>query len=260
MKTRALGFLLMAIGACTYAVGCGSSNNNPSGTGGAAGAGTGGKATGGVSGTGGVAGAGAGGKMDSGTDTGTDTKTDTGADTKADAGTDTSADTNTDVPMGDTSGDTQAAPTFTQVYAILSDTSADTAPNCSSCHDGIIPDGGSATALPHSMDFSTKAAAYTALFGVNSLRCAGGDGGVVDAGAFKRVLAGDAAMSVLWQKVNQFVNTTELACDGVQMPLQRLVPADGGADAGLVPGTHHAITAQQVATIQGWINAGAPNN
>lgn len=253
MKTRALGFLLMVAAASVYAVGCGSSNNNNNGTGGAAGAGTGGRGgaagagTGG-SGQGGAAGAGTGGRVDAGPDT----KTDTG----------------TDTPVGDAPADTQTAPTFTQVWTMIlsnvNSPSADTAPGCIHCHDGIIPDGGQVR-LPHSMNLADKAAAYTALFGVDSLRCPGADGGA----AVKRVAANDAAHSVIWQKVNQFVNPTQLACDNVAMPLNPLTPADGGAadagdggsvDAGFVQLTHYAVTQAQVDMIQAWINAGALNN
>jgi hypothetical protein len=259
MKTRALGFLLMVAAAGVYAVGCGSSNNN-NGTGGAAGAGTGGRGGAAGAGTGGAGtgGVGTGGRLDAGTDT-----------AKADTGTDTAkADTGTDTPVGDAPADTQAAPTFSDVYAILSNITTpttDTAPGCLHCHDGIIADGG-AQVLPHVLNFSTKAAAFAALVGVDSLRCAGVDGGA----AIKRVLANNSGQSVLWQKLNQGVNGPSMpACDNVGMPLNRLVPADGGGadagdggsvDAGFVPGTHYAITTDQLATVMGWINAGAQNN
>jgi hypothetical protein len=259
MKTRALGFLLMVAAAGVYAVGCGSSNNN--GTGGAGGhsdAGTGGKGTGGSAGAG-MGGMGTGGKMDAGTGgMGTGGKTDAGPDTATDMATDMAA-------------DTQTAPTFTQVFAILSNVttpSADTAPGCVHCHDGIIPDGGQ-NRLPHNMNLADKAAAYAALVGVDSVRCAGSDAGGDASAALKRVLANSAAQSVLYQKLNQGVNPTQLACDNVAMPLNLLVPADGGgtdagdggsADAGFVQSTHYAITSAQLATVMGWINAGALNN
>jgi hypothetical protein len=243
MKTRALGFLLMVAAAGVYAVGCGSSNNN-NGTGGAAGAGTGGRGGAAGAGQGGAAGAGQGGRVDAGTDTATDT------------------------PAGDAPTDTQTAPTFTDVYAILSNITtptADTAPGCLHCHDGVIADGGAQT-LPHVLNFSTKAAAFAALVGVDSLRCPGADGGA----AIKRVLANNSAQSVLWQKLNQGVNGSSMpACDNVGMPLNRLVPADGGGadagdggtvDAGFVPSTHYAITTAQLQTVMDWINAGAQNN
>ncbi len=262
MKTRALGFLLMAIGACTYAVGCGSSNNN-SGTGGAGGAGTGGKggaagAGSGGAGIGGAAGAGTGGKTDAGTDAGTGGKTDSGTDTGSDVKVDAPADVPADAPA-----DTQAAPTFTQVFAIISDKSTATSPGCTTCHDGVIADGG-VVQLPHSMNFTDKTAAYNALVGVNSIRCAGSDAGADAGAALKRVLAGNAAQSVLWQKLNQGVNgNTMPACDNVGMPLNVPKPTDGGAtdggDAGFTL-TTYAVTSGQLTTIQGWINAGAQNN
>jgi hypothetical protein len=255
MKTRALGFLLMVAAAGVYAVGCGSSNNS-TGTGGAGGAGTGGKGTGGSGGVGtggsGTGGMGTGGKADSGTDTST------GTGGKTDSGTDMA----TDMPA-----DTQTAPTFTQVFAILSNVTtpdAATAPGCIHCHDGIIPDGGQVR-LPHSMNLADKAAAFAALVGVNSQRCAGSDAGADASPALKRVLPSNAAQSVLWQKVNQFVNPTQQACDMVAMPLNPPTPVDGGTvDGSPVDGgftmTHYAITAGQVDTIMGWINAGALNN
>ncbi len=258
MKTRALGFLLMVAAAGVYAVGCGSSNN--SGTGGAGGhsdAGTGGKGTGGMGTAGaGMGGMGTGGKMDGGTGG-------MGTGGKVDAGNDTATDMATDTPT-----DTQTAPTFTQVFAIFTNVTtptADTAPGCIHCHDGVIPDGGQVR-LPHSMNLADKAAAYTALVGVNSQRCAGSDAGADASPALKRVLASNASQSVLWQKVNQDVNPAQLACDGVAMPLNLANVVDGGPDAGdagpVDAGfqTHYMVTADEVTTIMGWINAGALNN
>jgi hypothetical protein len=239
MKTRALGFLLMVAAAGVYAAGCGSSSPK-TGTGGAGmDAGTGGKGTGGSAGAGmggmGTGGMGMGGKIDAGPDMATDTPVDGGG------------------------------PTFTEVFAIISDKSTATSPGCTTCHDGVNTDGGAGTGLPHGMNFTNKAAAYAALFNVNSIRCAGGAdaGGDASTAALKRVLAGNAAQSVLWQKVNQGINTTQAACDGVAMPLNVLKPIDGGATDGGDAGsalTTYMVTAQQLATIQGWINAGALNN
>src|SRR5438270_4282222 len=139
MKTRALGFLLMVAAASVYAVGCGSSNNN-NGTGGAGGGATGGKGMGGSGGMG-TGGVGTGGKMDAGTGgMGTGGKMDAGPDTAMDA-----------------PADGQTAPTFTQVFAIISDKSTATSPGCTTCHDGVNTDGGAGTGLPHGMDFTTKA-------------------------------------------------------------------------------------------------------
>ncbi len=179
MKTRALGFLLMAIGACTYAVGCGSSNN--SGTGGAAAA----RRTGGRRP---VAWAEAAAtpdrrgrwrqgrlrhryrhrrKADTGTDTATDRKADTATDRRP-------------TPTRRIAGRRYVGrhPGGADVHPGLRDpVGHEHGPRARllACHDGVIADGGAV--LPHSMDFSTKAAAYTAFFGVNSLRCAGADGG-----------------------------------------------------------------------------------
>jgi hypothetical protein len=189
-------------------------------------------------------------------DAGTDTVTSTGG--KLDAGNDT--------PAGDTPADTQAAPTFSDVFAILSNVTtpnADTAPGCIHCHDGVIADGGQVR-LPHSLNLADKTAAYAQLFNIDSLRCPA-DGGT----AVKRVLANNALQSVLYQKLAQGVNSTPLACDSVAMPLNPLTPVDGGsadagdggaADAGFVQLTHYAISSTQLATIMGWINAGALNN
>ena len=243
MKTRALGFLLMMAAAGVYAVGCGSSNNNNgtggkggSGTGGTGGSGTGGKATGGTDGgTGGAAGAGMGGK-------------------------DAAADMAMDSPV-----DGNNAPTFTQVFAIISDKSTATSPGCTTCHDGAA----GATTLPHSMDFTTKTAAYAALVNVNSIRCAGsGDAGTDggDAGAgLKRVLPNSATQSVLVQKLMQGMGVTAGICDTAApgMPINVQKPIDGGAtdggDAGFAL-TTYMVSAAQLTTIEGWINAGAMNN
>jgi hypothetical protein len=198
-------------------------------------AGTGGKGTGGAGMDAGTGGKGTGGKMDGGPDTSTDTPVDGGG------------------------------ATFTEVFAIISDKSTATSPGCATCHDGVNTDGGAGTGLPHGMNFTTKAAAYAALVGVNSIRCPGGAdaGGDASTAALKRVLAGNAAQSVLWQKVNQGVNPTQPACDNVPMPLNVPKAIDGGAtdggDAGFAL-TTYMVTAGQLATIQSWINAGALDN
>jgi len=262
MKTRGLGFLLMVAAAGVYAAGCGSSGNG-GGTGGAKGdagvggaTGTGGKGTGGM----GAGGMGTGGKVDSGTP---DTAGGTGG--KVDSGT---PDMATDMPVDG------GSPTFTQVFAILSDKSTATSPGCTTCHDGINPaDGGVGTGLPHGMDFTNKATAYADLVGVNSLRCPGGQdaGGDASTMAFKRVLAGNAAQSVLVQKLQQGMTGAtgmnsgicDTAANSLGMPINISKPNDGGAtdggDAGFTT-TTYMVTAQQLATIQGWIAAGAINN
>jgi len=255
MKTRAFGFLLMVTAAGVYAVGCGSSSPK-TGTGGAGmDAGTGGKGTGGAAGAG-VGGMGTGGKTDAGTGG-------MGTGGKMDGGPDTATDTPVD----------GGGATFTQVFAIISDKSTATSPGCTTCHDGVNTDGGAGTGLPHGMDFTTKAAAYAALVGVNSIRCAGGAdaGGDASTAALKRVLAGNAAQSVLVQKLMQGMTGAtgmnsgicDTAANSVGMPINVPKANDGGApdggDAGFTL-TTYMVTAQQLATIQSWINAGAPNN
>ena len=245
MKIRSLGFSLMIAGAAAYGAGCSSSNNN-GGTGGHApdGGGTGGHGTGG---------SGAGGSGTGGTGTG-------GA--NPDAKPDTPGDTPADVPT---------VPTFSDVFAIISQ-SADNSPGCAHCHDGVAPntDGGAATTLPHLLNYTVKNTAYLQLVGsgndggapsgVDSIVCAtAGDGGA----ALKRVNPGNADLSVIVQKLRQGLGMGT-ACGGGAMPRQIFVPADGGADAGadagFVQGTHYAITQGQLQTIVGWINAGALNN
>jgi len=197
-------------------------------------AGTGGKGTGGM---------GMGGKIDGGPDTSTDTPVDGGG------------------------------ATFTQVFAIISDKSTATSPGCTTCHDGVNTDGGAGTGLPHGMNFTTKAAAYAALVGVDSLRCAGGAdaGGDASTAALKRVLAGNAAQSVLVQKLMQGMTGAtgmnsgicDTAANSLGMPINVPKANDGGAtdggDAGFTL-TTYMVTAGQLATIQSWINAGALDN
>ena len=246
MKTRALGFLLMVAAAGFYAVGCGSSGGG-GGTGGAGGGATGGKGMGGM----GTAGAGMGGMA-------------TGMGGKMDAG----SDTKTDAPMD------AGAPTFTEVFAIISDKSTATSPGCTTCHDGVNPaDGGVGTGLPHGMNFTTKAAAYAALVGVDSLRCPGGAdaGGDASTAALKRVLASNAAQSVLVQKLQQGMTGAtgmnsgicDTAANSLGMPINIPKANDGGAtdggDAGFTL-TTYKVTPAQLTTIEGWINAGALND
>jgi hypothetical protein len=257
MKTRALGLFLMVAGACTYGAGCGSSNNN--GTGGATG--TGGHATGGATGTGGHATGGATGT--GGTtvvDAGNDIRTDTGpgTDVRPDVPADAPADAPTDVPTD--VADAAVGPTFTQVFAILSNIttpSPDTAPGCANCHDGANTATDAApTTLPHLLNFKDRNIAYSQLVGIPSLRCTTADGGT----AVMRVVAGSSATSILAQKLSQGLGMGT-ACDGVGMPLQRQVGADGGPDGGADGGTtHYAITNAQLLTVTGWINAGARDN
>jgi hypothetical protein len=238
MNKRALGLVLMMMGACAYGTGCGSSSNNNGGTGGATG----------------TDGGGTGGKTDGGG---------TGGAPATDGG--------NDVPVSGDASDGGGAATFTQVFAILSNVATpttDTAPGCAHCHDGLVPgsDAG-ATTLPHSMNFTDKMTAYNQLVGVDSLRCTA-DGGT-DGGQLKRILAGNPALSVLVQKVRQGLGMGT-ACDGVQMPLNPVrpitdasppdgSPPDAAFDAGTFM-THYMVSPAQLQTIESWVNAGAPNN
>jgi hypothetical protein len=119
------------------------------------------------------------------------------------------------------------------------------------------------------MNFTTKAAAYAALFNVDSIRCATADAGA-DAGAFKRVAPNNAAESVLVQKLMQGMTGAmgmnsgicDTAANSLGMPINIAKPNDAGADGGDAGSTltTYMVTAGQLATIQGWINAGALNN
>lgn len=258
MKTRALGLFLMVTGACAFGVGCGSNNNGGTGgTGGHVDAG----GTGGVIGTGGHADAGTGGAA---VDAHPDATVDTGpTDVRVDA-VDAPADLPTDSGPTDTAGDTAAAPTFTQVYNMILSSQVDNAPGCAACHDGIIADGGAQT-LPHVLNFRNQAMAYAQLVGVASLVCPAVDGGA----GTQRVVAGNAAQSLLYQKLNLGLGLGT-ACGGLGMPRQRFAANDGGSgdggpdgsavDAGFTQTTHYAINATLLNLVMGWINAGALDN
>jgi hypothetical protein len=257
----------MVTGACAFGVGCGSNNNG--GTGGAGGhadaGGTGGTGTGGHAADAGAGGTGTGGAAadahpDTTADTAsTDVRVDTGpGDVRVDA-----VDAPADVPT-DTGPTDAAAPTFTQVYNMILSSQVDNAPGCAACHDGIIADGGPQT-LPHVLNFRNQAAAYAQLVGVPSLDCPAGDGGT----GTQRVLAGNAAQSLLFEKLNLGLGLGT-ACGGLGMPRQRFTANDGGSgdggpdgsavDAGFTQTTHYAINATLLGLVMGWINAGALNN
>jgi hypothetical protein len=126
--------------------------------------------------------------------------------------------TPTDGGGGDAS-DGAVAPTFTQVYALFSGGG-----RCgNACHLRNNGSGG--------LSMQNQAMAFTNLVGAanasNPTTCGGGT---------QRVVAGNAAMSKLFQKLSG--NTC-----GNRMP-------QGGT----------AFNAAELATVQGWINAGAPNN
>jgi hypothetical protein len=232
----------MIAAACGYGTGC-SSNSSNNGTGGTTGTGgkTDGGGTGGVTGTGG---AGTGGRADGGTD----------------------------VPVTNPDAADAGGATFADVFAIISNVTtptADTAPGCANCHDGInpTPDAGAPTTLPHVMNFRDKDAAYADLVGANSnsIICAApADAGADAAAGLKRVLAGSTDMSVLVQKLRAGLNMGGTLCGGGPMPRNRFAAADGGTDAGPDAGfvqlTHFAITTAQLQTIVAWVNAGALNN
>ena len=113
------------------------------------------------------------------------------------------------------------------------------------------------------MNFTTKAAAYASLVGVDSIRCPGGAdaGGDASTAALKRVLAGNAAQSVLVQKLMQGMTGAmgmnsgicDTAANSLGMPLNVPKPTDGGStdggDAGFTL-TTYMVTAGQLATIR----------
>ena len=82
---------------------------------------------------------------------------------------------------------------------------------------------------------STKATAYANLVGVAAAGASCG-------GLGTRVVAGNAASSILWEKVNAKTQGTTAVC-GSAMPL-----------------TGAALSQAQVDEIAAWINAGALNN
>jgi hypothetical protein len=133
-----------------------------------------------------------------------------------DAGTTTDSSSS---PPADTGTGTSAA-TFTEVYSQI------IGPICSGCHG----DGTGASSGKLVMD--TQADAYTALVGV-----AAAGAGCASSGE-TRVVAGDSASSLIWQKVSM----TKPPC-GSQMPL-------GGTP----------LSSAEVQLIADWIDDGAQNN
>jgi hypothetical protein len=114
-----------------------------------------------------------------------------------------------------------AAPTFTQVYTDI------ISPICVQCHNP----NGIGVSMGH-LDMSTKAAAFTDLVGVSAMGTACGGMGT-------RVVAGNAANSILFKKIDPNQGSP---C-GSKMPL------------GLTP-----LTEAQATEIEDWINAGALND
>jgi len=127
-------------------------------------------------------------------------------------------------------------PTFTNVYANVF------VPRCVSCHR---PGAGGVNA--GRLDLSTPAIAYAALVGVAGQGTGAGVSGVTCASlmpASIRVIAGDSANSLLFDKVNtKLLGVTPLC--GSPMPL----PASGAP-----------LTQAQVDLIEQWIDAGALND
>jgi hypothetical protein len=165
-------------------------------------------------------------ETDTGTSSGETSTTDTGS-SSDDTGSSTddtgsatddtgTSPTDTGTSPTDSGGDTAmpAAPTFTQVWSIIE-------AKCRSCHSGGSPSG--------NLNMGSKANAYTNLVGKAA---AGGLCG----GKGTRVVAGNAAMSILYSKV------TTPTCGG-RMP----------QGSGPLP------SAEQN-RIRDWINAGAKND
>lgn len=168
-------------------------------------------------------------------DTGSSTTEDTGASTTEDTGSSTTEDTGTasetggdtgtagetgadtgstmDAPAGDTAG----AATFTQVYMILSS-------KCGGCHT---------TGTSGNLDMKNKATAYGELVGKKA------EGGACSAGGMTRVIAGNAANSLLIHKLTMM---DSMVC-GDRMPQGRA-----------------PLSMTELNTIRSWINAGALNN
>src|SRR5262245_55052677 len=127
-------------------------------------------------------------------------------------------------------------PTFTNVYATI------LGARCTGCHR---PGGGGVTV--GMLDMSTAAAAYANLVGVNASGIGAGTSGVTCASLSPpavRVLANDAANSLLVNKLQSKISGTLAAC-GSPMPL---------------PATAVPLRQSEVDLISAWIAAGAPNN
>jgi hypothetical protein len=114
-----------------------------------------------------------------------------------------------------------AAATFSQVYGDI------ISPICVQCHNP----NGIGVSMGH-LDMSTKDKAFMDLVGVSAM-------GIACGGMGTRVVAGNAGMSILFEKVDP---GTPAPC-GAKMPL------------GLTP-----LTTAQADEIQSWINGGAMNN
>jgi type IV secretion system protein TrbL len=118
--------------------------------------------------------------------------------------------------------DSSGAPTFTQVYAIMSSTTA----LCASCHSmNGKPNTGFVNAK---LDLSTQAVAYTNLVGPPTTASCKGK---------MFVVPGNSAMSALYA-----------AIAGAPLCGEKM------------PKTPGKLTMAEIMTIKAWINGGAPNN
>jgi len=127
-------------------------------------------------------------------------------------------------------------PTFTNVYANVIGV------RCIGCHRP----GGSGVNVGM-LDMSTPAAAYANLVGVAGQGIGAGTSGVTCASLMPpavRVIAGDSANSLVFNKVHSKLVATPAVC-GSPMPL---------------PATAAALSAADVGLIAAWIDAGAMNN
>jgi len=126
-------------------------------------------------------------------------------------------------------------PTFTNVYANV------ISARCTSCHRP-----GASGVNTGQLDMSTQAGAYANLVGVVSAGTGAGTSGVTCAvAAVPRVAAGNAAGSLLFNKVNSKLPMQPLPPCGSPMPL---------------PASAMPLTQAQVDLISAWINAGALND
>ena len=138
-----------------------------------------------------------------------------GAPAPIDAGVDTGIDAGNDAGV-----DAGPPATFTQVYSTIISV------KCAACHGT-----GSGITDGH-LDMKTQASAYKSLVGTPT-------SGVECGGMGTRVVAGDSAGSILFQKVKP----------GVPAPCGAKMPLSGGP-----------LTAAEAAVIASWIDGGAKND
>jgi hypothetical protein len=131
---------------------------------------------------------------------------------------------------GPTAGPSDSGPaaTFTEVYATVMSSGS---PSCTDHHSG-------GTSAAGNLDMSSQKLAYTNLVGVPASGPECGPG-AIDGGAVQiRVVAGNAAASLLYQKLV-----------GAQ-------PLCGSA----MPALGDSVSASQLALVKSWIDDGAPND